>query len=397
MTFMKKRTIILGTLWGFGLLVAGLAAALQTRAEESTPPADAAADERTPLDELTERLSAPMEEDGYAGRVERMGRCPDRFDYLYEAAFARCYAVRQTDKVKKKAIEEKAGKYYEVWRSREESSKRADFYVRYADLAAGMEENLRTILRHDPDHPYKKDLISAIDQLEAAHPLRARLSCASARVPAGSSPTFTWEIENVGKQKIVLANHFASLSLGPLLVLEFTPSGKTGTTVTVGLDPEDTVNFGTQERKVRTLEQDGKVRVVAKARLTPFSGPNQGKPLPPGTYRVRAVYDCRRIPEHWLGALKKEGIERKEVWTGKLPSNDIPLSIEGEPEVSEGVRKTILGECRRRWGFDEKRLSGVTIHADRDEFLARFEDDKFAYTMRCDRNGKWINDGRREK
>ncbi len=188
---MKGRIFGPGAALGFGLLLAGLAAA-QTRAEENASPAGA----RHPLNELTERLSVPMEEARYAGRVERMGRCPDRFDYLYEAAFARCYAVRQTDKVKKKAIEEKAGKYYEVWRSREESSKRADFYVRYADLAAGMEENLRTILRHDPDHPYKKDLISAIDQLEAAHPLRARLSCASARVPAGSSPTFTWEIEN---------------------------------------------------------------------------------------------------------------------------------------------------------------------------------------------------------
>ncbi|MCD4780645.1 MAG: hypothetical protein K8S27_08890 [Candidatus Omnitrophica bacterium] len=120
------------------------------------------------MDELEGKLSIPMTRDRYAGYVERMGRCPDRFDYLYEAAFAHCYAVRQGNQKRKAIVQGKSKEYYRIWKdySSKPSAERRDFYPRVSGLPVWMISRYQEILKHDPDHPFKKDLLSAIKELE---------------------------------------------------------------------------------------------------------------------------------------------------------------------------------------------------------------------------------------
>ena len=109
-----------------------------------------------------------MTEDKYAGYVERMGRCPDRFDYLYEAALAHCYAERQKNDKKKSIVLAKSKEYFQVWKkeSAKPESKRNDFYSRVSDLPAWMISRYQRILELDPDHPFKGDLESAAQELK---------------------------------------------------------------------------------------------------------------------------------------------------------------------------------------------------------------------------------------
>jgi len=122
---------------------------------------------RATAEGLAAKLAVPMTADDYAGYVERMGRCPDRFDYLYEAAFAHCYAARQRDDRRQEAVLTKARKYYETWRKlNEPGTKSNEFYTRLHDYIPGMIARYQAILDHAPDHPYRQDLDKAMRELE---------------------------------------------------------------------------------------------------------------------------------------------------------------------------------------------------------------------------------------
>ncbi len=126
-------------------------------------------DKKLFVDNIQDKLNVPMTQDKYSGYVEWMGRCPDRFDYLYEAAFAYCYAVRQNDPKRKAIVKAKAKEYYQIWidYSSKPKAERMDFYTRDSDLSDWMISRYQQILRYDPNHPFKKDLLSAIEELEA--------------------------------------------------------------------------------------------------------------------------------------------------------------------------------------------------------------------------------------
>ena len=67
------------------------------------------------------------------------------------------------------------------------------------------------------------------------------------------------------------------------------------------------------------------------------------------------------------------------------------------PWQQDAIRATVWKVCVEKWGLNQDQLSLVNITPDGNEFIAKYEDSKYEYIMRCDSAGKWINDGRMEK
>jgi len=62
----------------------------------------------------------------------------------------------------------KAEEYFRIWKdsSSKPETERRDFYSRVSDLPAWMICRYQEILAYDPDHPYREDMLSAIQELE---------------------------------------------------------------------------------------------------------------------------------------------------------------------------------------------------------------------------------------
>ncbi len=106
----------------------------------------------------------------FRGRVEMMGRCPDRFDYLYDAARAHCYAAGDAAAEHKTEALRKAQEYHQGWKNyHSPKGRRRDFYTRFPDSAGYMVQKYRAVLKAYPKHPLKKDLLVAIGELEKVH------------------------------------------------------------------------------------------------------------------------------------------------------------------------------------------------------------------------------------
>jgi hypothetical protein len=103
----------------------------------------------------------------FCGRVELMGRIPDRFDYLHDAARAHAYAAGDATAEHKNEALRKAQEYYQGWKNYGRlEGRRKDFYTRSPELAGHMAQKYRAVLKAHPKHPLKKDLLTAIKELE---------------------------------------------------------------------------------------------------------------------------------------------------------------------------------------------------------------------------------------
>jgi len=127
----------------------------------------------------------------------------------------------------------------------------------------------------------------------------------------------------------------------------------------------------------------------------------------PGKYTITATFRAGQ-PGAVSPAIDAEGIA---VWSGTLTSNTIEidvaaLPVEGIvfpdlPALDRTVYKNIKKTCRERWRLDNMKMNTFSITADRDEYLVKcdgFVDEELCRcTIRVDRNGNWINDGRGRK
>jgi len=103
-----------------------------------------------------------MEDDPFY--IDRMGRVPDRFDYLASACLARAYADTLTDPDDRALAIGKAAKYYHVWQA---GTAKYYFWTESPELADYMRQRLTHIHATHPDTPYARDIQDAIRQLNA--------------------------------------------------------------------------------------------------------------------------------------------------------------------------------------------------------------------------------------
>ncbi len=111
--------------------------------------------------EFERNINTPMIKGSYIGKVEMMSRMPARYDYLYEAAFADCYAKHQEIQDQKNIVQIKAKAYYQLWKTGPQY-----YYDHNPEHANIMILKYKEILRRYPDHPMKNDLFSAINELQ---------------------------------------------------------------------------------------------------------------------------------------------------------------------------------------------------------------------------------------
>ncbi len=174
-------------------------------------------------------------------------------------------------------------------------------------------------------------LIIASDKTPApVTQLKTTLSSEAKAVSAGSSAWLTWTIQNTSDQTIYLLNHFAYASRGPLLSLDFRDS--TGKTETLAFNNDDAITWGTQKDKILVLKPSESFMLKARVKLYPVSGDNQEAPIKAGKYKVSARYETGI----WINEMMKDNKEIfgkynigvKDIWSGKISTEEIELSIE---------------------------------------------------------------------
>jgi hypothetical protein len=104
----------------------------------------------------------------YWSWVEHMGRSPDRFDYLLDAARGITYARTLSDSTLRHKTEGKAEQFLAVWDEsfKQPGTRPPDFYTKYGEMAQYMKGEMEAVLRKTPDHPYKGRLEDAIKELD---------------------------------------------------------------------------------------------------------------------------------------------------------------------------------------------------------------------------------------
>ena len=96
---------------------------------------------------------------------DRMGRIPDRFDYLWYSCKATCFAEEQADPELKRYAEKKALEYFQNWNASQDRSNSSQ-WTESAECASFMLDGLRSLLDVHPDHLRKQDVLNAIKELE---------------------------------------------------------------------------------------------------------------------------------------------------------------------------------------------------------------------------------------
>lgn len=99
--------------------------------------------------------------------VDRMGRSPDRYDYLWYACKAVSFAEQQVDPELRAFAERKATQYHLRWASGHTNGL-PDYWTRQSDTAKYMSKDLTEFLGSHPKHAYKQDIQQAIQDLQEA-------------------------------------------------------------------------------------------------------------------------------------------------------------------------------------------------------------------------------------
>ena len=97
--------------------------------------------------------------------IDRMGRVPDRYDYLLHACKAAVFAEVQTDPELKKFAEAKLEEYLRGWRTASRHYPQAYLEKRF-EGAQSLSQQLRNLLSNAASYSHKKEIDMAVQELE---------------------------------------------------------------------------------------------------------------------------------------------------------------------------------------------------------------------------------------
>ncbi len=107
---------------------------------------------------------------------ERMGRVPDKFDFLCTASWALAYSERFPSKADADSARQKATEWHKIWQKLDEKEpdrSRMSFDVSHKDFSNEI-RSFEEILKENPTHEYKGEIARAITQLRAAESPKER-------------------------------------------------------------------------------------------------------------------------------------------------------------------------------------------------------------------------------